>query len=97
MKTIKAPKYSAEKRFCKRYCDPETGELRVELTFVRLDSEEWTSWYSRRVFEAYKGLLKGLLGRDATDDEIFGRVSIEPGILKNLEKKKKNVIAEVSR
>ena len=93
MKT-KAPRYSAEKRFKKRYCDPVTGDLRVEISFVRLDPAEW-AYQSRKIFEAYKGVLAGLLGRPATDDEVFGRVSIEPGILKNLAKKNQEVTTNV--
>lgn len=64
---------SAQDNFNRRFGSPP----RIEVRFVDIDSEPDPGYHYDKIFDAWVGCVRSLLGREPTEDEIFGRVSLE--------------------
>jgi len=64
---------SAKDNFKRRFGDP----ARIEIEYAKdkiAPSEE--VYRSEQISEAYTGVLKGILGRAPTEDEVIGKIDI---------------------
>lgn len=66
---------------------------KVEVVFEVCSPAEW-AWRREKLVEAYKGCLASLLGRQPTDDEVFGRADLRKSY-EEVERRKKRACADV--
>lgn len=64
---------TAQENFSRRFGNPP----RITVRFVNIEDEPDTDYIYQRIFEAWVCCCKALLGREPSEDEIFGRVSLE--------------------
>jgi len=64
---------TAQENFNRRFGNPP----RITVRFVDIDSEPDRDYRYDKIFEAWVGCVRSLLGREPTEPEIFGTVSLE--------------------
>ena len=64
---------TALQNFKRRFGDPP----RITVRFVDIDSEPDRDYRYDKIFEAWRGCVRALLGREPTEPEVFGTVSLE--------------------
>lgn len=64
---------SAKDNFKRRFGDPARIEIEYAKDKIASSEEEYRS---EQISKAYAGVLKGVLGRESTQDEIFGKKAI---------------------
>ena len=78
---------SAKDNFKRRFGDP--ARIKIEYAKDKMSPSE-DEYRSEQISKAYVGVLKGLLGREPTQDEILGQKDISKiGIKKSSGKPKK--------
>ena len=82
---MKKPGQRQLKNFAKRFGDPP--RIIVKFENKPLEGAE-REYRNKRIVEAFKGVLKSLLGRDPTDAELFGKVDISKALQKGLKSRK---------
>ena len=75
---------SAQENFYRRFGNPP----RITVKFSNIEDEPDPAYHYDKIFKAYVGCLRSLLGRQPTKDEIFGLKDIRQEIATNLEKEK---------
>lgn len=70
---------STSDNFKRRFGDPERIEIKYKIG-KGATSED--TYRSEQLSKAYAGVLKGVLGREPTQDEIIGKVDIAKGLSK---------------
>lgn len=66
---------------------------KVEVVFEVCSPGEW-AWRREKLVEAYKGCLASLLGRQPTEDEVFGRADLRKSY-EEVERQKKRARADM--
>jgi hypothetical protein len=64
---------STKDNFKRRFGDP--ARIKIEYAKDKISPSE-DEYRSEQISKAYAGVLKGILGRESTQDEILGRVDI---------------------
>lgn len=63
---------SAQENFNRRFGNPP----RIDIKFTDIESEPDKDYRYSKIFDAWVGALRSLLGRESTEAEIFGLKSI---------------------
>jgi len=64
---------TAQQNFDRRFGNP----IRMSVRFVNIEDEPDPGYHYDRIFEAWRGCVRALLGREPTEAEVFGTVSLE--------------------